>query len=160
MVVWKLILSLITLYTSFLTGILLFYFKFILSIFPFLVDCNDISNKIYQNIESNYHCFRRLNLTHQIGCSCKWIKHVLKLINFYNSKKKWKCWCDSFHSKSSWYQFCNWPRHNLALHCCFAYYVFHFVSWIKTKILCWFDLISVLIWWHWKKLEKEYLVFW
>lgn len=27
--------------------------------------------KIYQDIQNKYFCFRRLNATHQIGCQCK-----------------------------------------------------------------------------------------
>lgn len=30
-----------------------------------------ITEKIYQRIDDGFSCFRRLNGTHQIGCSCK-----------------------------------------------------------------------------------------
>ena len=30
-----------------------------------------VTEKIYQKIDNGFGCFRRLNGTHQIGCSCK-----------------------------------------------------------------------------------------
>lgn len=32
------------------------------------------SLKIYEDIQSDLFCFRRLNATHQIGCACKLFK--------------------------------------------------------------------------------------
>lgn len=31
------------------------------------------SLKIYEDIQSDLFCFRRLNATHQIGCACKFL---------------------------------------------------------------------------------------
>ena len=36
------------------------------------VSSDRITEKIYKKIDQGFSCFRRLNGTHQIGCSCKY----------------------------------------------------------------------------------------
>ena len=43
-----------------------------------VVNSDRITEKIYQKIDNGFSCFRRLNATHQIGCSCK---HSLSLFS-------------------------------------------------------------------------------
>lgn len=46
------------------------FLEFILSNPLFSVFCDRTKEKIYENVYGNM-CFRRLNATHQTGCSCK-----------------------------------------------------------------------------------------
>lgn len=70
---WKLIgILLITICTLQLGKLICKFNRILLIILNFSVDCNnDIRNKIYHYIEHDNYCFRRMNLTHQIGCQCK-----------------------------------------------------------------------------------------